>query len=119
MAPSWATHPGPDLQVLQALFRTRTGDPSLPWRCSPALLIDGSGRPIQDLVPLQDAVQTVAGDVAALQALVDKALHKRHLRVRGRLDRTQEVIDAPSPKRRASDVWATSSALVAQTGRNP
>jgi hypothetical protein len=29
MAPSWATHLA-DLQVLQALFRTRTGDPSLP-----------------------------------------------------------------------------------------
>ena len=32
------------------------------------------------LVPLQDAVQTVAGDVAALQALGYKALQKRHFR---------------------------------------
>jgi hypothetical protein len=32
----------------------------------------------RDLVPLQDAVQTVAGDVAALQALGHKTLQKRH-----------------------------------------
>ena len=37
-------------------------------------------QPVQDLVPLQDAVQTVAGDVAALQALAHKALQTRHFR---------------------------------------
>ncbi len=41
---------------------------------------NGSLSTVQDLVPLQDAVQTVAGDVAALQALAHKALQTRHFR---------------------------------------
>jgi hypothetical protein len=49
------------------------------------------GRPVQDLVPLQDAVQTVAGEVAALQALAMKRCKRTTFDVRGRLDRTQEV----------------------------
>jgi hypothetical protein len=40
MAPSWATHLV-DLQVLQALFRTRTGDPSLPWRFGSVTRVHG------------------------------------------------------------------------------
>jgi hypothetical protein len=55
------------------------------------LLFDGAGRPVQDLVPLQDAVQTVAGDVAALQRSPIKRCKRITFGVRGRLDRTQEV----------------------------
>ena len=44
----------------------------------------------KDLVPLQDAVQTVAGDVAALQALAHKPLQTSTFDGRGRLDRLQE-----------------------------
>jgi hypothetical protein len=45
-----------------------------------AVLFDGTGRRVEDLVPLQDAVQTVAGDVAALQALAHKALQTKLFR---------------------------------------